>query len=98
MDKVFTITMITDTNLADKRLVTICTNIQLAIDIVEANENDIHEDTYNYAVIEEVTANTTYGIPVVIGSNNQIWYEWIGDQYVSVEKPREFGRLISFWE
>jgi hypothetical protein len=95
MDKVFTVTMVKD--IQQKRLVAICTNIQLAIDIVEANENDIREDIYTYAVIEEVIANATYGIPAIPGGNNQIWYEWIDDQYVSVERPKEFNHLISFW-
>jgi hypothetical protein len=98
MDKVYTITMIKNKDaLHQKRLVAICTNIQFAIDIVEANETDIYEETYTYAVIEEVVANSTYGIPVTPGGNNQIWYEWIADQYVSVERPKEFNHLIGFW-
>jgi hypothetical protein len=75
-------------------LVAICTDIQVAIDIVESNAMDIHEGTNTYAVIEEVPTNSTYGIPY---SSTEFWYEWDTHQYLSVEKPSEFSRLINFW-
>jgi hypothetical protein len=98
MDTVYTITMLKDKeNISDKRLVAICTSMQIAIDIVEANESDIQEGMYNLAVIEEVNANSTYGIPVSIPVYNQVWFEWNEEQFVAVEAPRGFARIINFW-
>jgi hypothetical protein len=92
MNKVYTITMVTE--LSTRRLVAICTNIQMAIDIVEANEVDIQEGLYTYAVIEEVVANTVRGIPT---NTSTLWYRWDSEQFVAITPPVEFEKIINFW-
>jgi hypothetical protein len=95
MNKVYTITMMTE--LSTRRLVAICTNIQMAIDIVEANEVDIQEGLYTYAVIEEVVANAVHGIPANPTNTSTLWYRWDSEQFVAITAPHEFEKIINFW-
>jgi hypothetical protein len=58
---------------------------------VEGNASGLDECLYDFACIEEV--HEGIGIPA-----NEIWFEWIDNTFVEVDKPKEIGKnVVSFW-
>jgi hypothetical protein len=61
--------------------------------IIEENITDIHECSFNYALIEEFKSNS---LPCI--SKNEWWYYWdtLKDKYVSCDKP-EWAEGVCNW-
>lgn len=64
-----------------------------AEDIIENSINDIHEQTYKYAVIEEIEREGLY--PDV---RLEEWFCWSDkeNKYIPIEKPEQFKHLCNF--
>ncbi|HEY4490081.1 MAG TPA: hypothetical protein VJC12_02395 [Candidatus Paceibacterota bacterium] len=81
-----------------KRTVAICTTLKRAREIIESNEGDIFETSYRYVVIEGITADALY----CYHPGKQYWYHWKGTsekgKYIRGRRPKEFGRIIGWWE
>jgi hypothetical protein len=62
-----------------------------AVELVTENCSDIHEDSYNYCIIEEHKDDGLY--PEVISEQ---WFKWEGDnetgQYVCIPQPIQFAQ------
>ena len=92
--EIYTITTIQERKLPkpmDTRCVGYCTTFQEAEDEVLNNSMDIHEDSYKYAVIEEVAP----GIYNFL--RKEVWYEWDDsvNSYKKLEqKPEQFKHIV----
>ncbi|MFW6219937.1 MAG: hypothetical protein ACOC33_03775 [bacterium] len=66
-------------------------DINDAIEHVTNNMCDLHEDCYNYVVIEEVEEGGFCDI-------KELWFKWdkYKNRYVSIEKPTELQNVIAF--
>lgn len=74
------------------RCVGFTNNLKDAFVIVLRNVNDIHEQTYKYAVIEEINEPGLY--PDV---ESEKWFEWTGDKYYPlIDKPKQFKNYGNF--
>lgn len=79
------------------RTVAICGSFDRACEMIERNEGDLFECSYEFAVIEEIYLNGLYG-----GSFDraQYWYAWQGEAqdgaYVPISKPEQFADLGEF--
>lgn len=79
------------------RTVAICGSFDRACEMIERNEGDLFECSYEFAVIEEIYLNGLYG-----GSFDraQYWYAWQGEaqggRYVPISKPEQFADLGEF--
>lgn len=61
-----------------------------AIDVVENNRCDIHEDCYEYAVIECLESG------LYPEDLDPLFYKWIDGRYQRIERPAEWKDLFGF--
>jgi len=61
-----------------------------AIDVIEKNKCDIHENCYKYAVIEGLEPG------LYPDDLDPIFFEWIDDKYQHIERPKEWEGLCGF--
>ena len=88
--RLYTITTICyGENFKSTRCVGVCSSFERAIVIVERNEGDIWEASYDLVVVEAILDNCVYGN--VIGED--YWFVWDGSEdgkYVAILTPKEF--------
>lgn len=67
-------------------------DFNVARNVVVNNICDIHEQTYEYCVIE------SFGEGIYETSTNEVWFEWINSKkcYVECEKPKSFMSTKNF--
>lgn len=98
MDTIFLITVIQKIqrssnhipDLGDTRCLGWYSNLDEAKFAVENNFNDMHEDLYEYAVIEEM--NPGLKIP----EKSRIFYQWKNNSYQEINIPNEVVILSNF--
>lgn len=61
-----------------------------ALKIISNNICDIHEQTYTYAVIEEMEEGL---YPEVVSEE---WFEWVDGGYYPIDKPEQFKQYGNF--
>jgi hypothetical protein len=75
------------------RTVTVCDNFQRAKEIIEKNEGDLFETTYQLAVIDTIVAGWLYYV-----IDEQYWFCWVGDAkdgcYKAIERPAAYENMI----
>jgi len=84
-----------------QRTVAVCDTWERAADIIRANEGDVWETTYHFAVIESTELNVLYG---GFGERTQWWFCWdaapdgdlMNGSYVPCESPSLFDRVQGF--
>jgi hypothetical protein len=93
--KVYAVTTINSTNpTTEFRCVGVFSTIEKAKEVVEANECDIHENYYDYVVIEAKEVDSLYG-GFFFQKRHERWYHW-EDKYVSVQKPKEYKNIVGW--
>jgi hypothetical protein len=77
-----------------KRTVAVCSTFERAKEMVEQNEGDIYETSYQLAVIEAVASDWLYYI-----IDEQYWYVWDGDLdtggYKPIERPEAYDGCVN---
>lgn len=61
-----------------------------ALDVIEKNMNYIHEQTYKYAVLEELEPG------LYPDAKFEHWFEWKDGRYQEINKPEQFRHLCNF--
>jgi hypothetical protein len=56
------------------------------------NYYDIHEECYNYAIIEECKE----GLFGSLDEKLEHWYKWKDGRYKSAQKPKEYKGIVDF--
>lgn len=78
----------------DSRTMGYYRNREKAVDAVTDNVLDIHEHSYNYAVVEEMDEG------VYPMCKSEQWFKWEGDnetgKYVCVPQPEQFKGIINW--
>ena len=94
MDKIFCVATIQGLDIKYERTVGYFLTLEDAREVVEKNRCDIHENCYDYAVIEEVEP----GLYSADFCSNVIFYKWDNEnnQYVEVNRPSEWKDLCGF--
>jgi len=74
-------------------------DLESAKECVENNDADIHEEEFDYALIEKIADGVMFGFEVP----EEHWYRWeevpLRDgQYISCEKPKEYDRVCFFMD
>jgi len=85
MNKIHVITTIDDKKFPyGSRTVGFYFDLEIAIDEVENNSCDIHENSFKYCVIESITQG------LYIYDIKGIWFEWKEESYIQIKKPEKF--------
>lgn len=66
-----------------------------AREVIEENHGDIHECSFNYAVIEKCR-NGLYGV-IDMTEDDETWFHWEDGKYVECDKPEHLIGTIGFW-
>lgn len=61
-----------------------------AIEWVERNDGDMHEESYQYAVVEEFAPGVYYL------ATYQQWFKWVDGKYVPTDKPNDYACISNF--
>ena len=85
------IATITDLSGIDQRVPGYFITQQAAIDVVEKNRCDIHENCYKYAVIEELSSGL---YPDDL--SEPLFYEWKDGKYQRIDRPTEWESVCNF--
>lgn len=92
-DKLFVVTTLAASpRFGGYRTVVVCRTFARAREIVETNEGDIYEYSYQLVVIEGTLADCLYGGCC----DEQYWYVWREGRYVPIERPGAFAQVIGF--
>ena len=100
--KIYTITMVQKIDLeqindfnflptfGDKRCVGYYSSLYDAINAIKENAEKLHNYTYDYCIIEEVTQG------IYKDSKNRYIYKWQKDHYVEITEPLEIHNVYGF--
>ena len=80
-------------NEANLRTPVLADSFEMAHRILQENRDDIHETTYQYAVVERVVVNRMYPVSFV-----RAWYAWdvARRAYRFIPEPKGLDHLVSF--
>jgi hypothetical protein len=97
IDMLFAVTTIAaSSKYGGTRCVAICRSFSRAKDIIESNEGDIFEYSYELAVVEAVRPDGVYGTPVLeLPDMGQWWWVWDG-RYLPCKAPEMFSSRFGF--
>jgi hypothetical protein len=87
-------TMASSARYGGTRTVAVCSTFEHAKEMVEENQGDIFELSYEFAIIEAVAVDWLYYI-----LNESYWYVWEGDQtgaYKPIEVPEAYANTVCF--
>ncbi len=88
-------TMAASARYGGTRTVAVCSTFEHAKEMVEKNQGDINETSYDFAIIEAVAVDWLYYI-----LNESYWYVWEGDHetggYQPIEIPEAYASMCCF--
>jgi hypothetical protein len=95
--RLYTITTIAaGDNFSGTRTPVVCTSFERANEIVENNEGDIWESSYDLIVIEGIIPDVLYSAPMLV--EKPCWYVWDTEdgRYHPIEEPENCAHMFGF--
>lgn len=86
-----TVLNVTGNDVVEHRTVGWKRMLTMAADFVEHNVMDIHDDYFEYVVIEEIEEGLSPA------AEKEYWFKWKDGKYAECKKPKEIETYSNFW-